>query len=135
MADAPKLGFGPFASPSTGVLVLFCEQGLKFGPAARKALAPAGDLIERAAAADRFSGKSGTALDIVAPAGLAVARLVVIGVGKPGKFKSQDYVKLGGAAKGRIPAAAAAATIFAELAGGTFKPDQAADLALGIMLR
>ena len=71
MADARKLAFASFATPAKGVLILFCEEGLKFGPAARKALAPTGDLVQRAAAADRFTGKSGSALDIVAPAGLS----------------------------------------------------------------
>jgi leucyl aminopeptidase len=135
MAEPPKLGFAPFATPSKGVLILFCEQGLKFGAAGRKLIGEAGDQVQRAAAADRFTGKSGTALDLVAPAGLPVDRLILVGVGKSGKFKSQDYVKLGGAACGRIPRSAAQATIFAELAGEALKPDQVADLALGIMLR
>ena len=52
MADAGKLAFAPFAVPDKGVLVLFCEEGVKFGPASRKALAPTGDLVQRAAAAD-----------------------------------------------------------------------------------
>ena len=51
MADARKLVFSSFATPAKGVLVLFCEEGLKFGPAARQALAPTGDLVKRAAAA------------------------------------------------------------------------------------
>jgi leucyl aminopeptidase len=135
MAEPPKLGFAAFATPSKGVLVLFCEQGLKFGKASLKLIAEAGDLVQRAAAADRFSGKSGSVLDVVAPAGLPVDRLIVVGVGKSGKFKTQDYVKLGGAAGGRIPRSATQATIFAELAGGALKPDQVADLAVGIMLR
>jgi leucyl aminopeptidase len=59
----------------------------------------------------------------------------VIGAGKGGKLKSQDYVKLGGIAMGRIPPRAAAATIFAEFAGGSLKPDQTAELALGTQLR
>jgi leucyl aminopeptidase len=135
MADARKLAFGPFATPAKGVLVVFCEEGVKFGPATRKALAPAGDLVHRAAAADRFTGKNGSALDIVAPAGLSVARLTILGVGKAGKFKAQDLVKLGGAAMGKVPASASEATIFAELAGGALKPDQAAEIALGTQLR
>src|SRR3954469_16365778 len=135
MADARKLVFSAFATPAKGVLVLFCEEGLKFGPAARKALAPTGDLVQRAAAAERFTGKSGSALDIVAPAGLPVTRLVVIGAGKAGKLKTQDFVKLGGGARGRVPAAAAEATIFAELGGGALKSEQAAELALGAHLR
>jgi leucyl aminopeptidase len=135
MAEAATLGFAPISSPPKGVLVVFCEEGLKVGPATRRALAPAGDLLKRAAEADRFTGKSGSALDIVAPAGLPVARLVVLGTGKAAKLKAQDFVKLGGAARGRVPQAAAEATILAELAGGPMKPDQAADLALGATLR
>ena len=135
MADDRKVGFVSFATPLKGVLVLFCEAGLKLGPVARRALAATGDLLQRAAAADRFTGKSGSALDIVAPAGLSLARLVVMGVGKTGKFKSQDFVKLGGAARGRVPSAASRATILAEFAGGALKPDQAADIALGAQLR
>jgi leucyl aminopeptidase len=135
MPSAPKLEFAPFAAPARGVLVMFCEEGLKFASAARRALAPTGDLIARAAAAERFKGKSGSALDIVAPSGLDAPRLIVLGVGKARALKSQDFVKLGGLAMGRIPAAAPAATIIADLAGAAIKPDQAADIALGIRLR
>jgi leucyl aminopeptidase len=135
MVDVHKIGFSPFATPRKGVLVLFCEDGLKLGRASRAALEPAGDLFNRAAAADGFTGKSGKALDIVAPAGLPVSRLVILGVGKPGKFTAQDFVKLGGTAMGKVPARAGEATIFAEFANGALKPDQAADLALGMRLR
>src|SRR3954464_6497445 len=135
MADARKLTFSSFAMPPRGVLGVFCEEGLKLGPAAKKALAPAGDLVSRAAAADRFSGKSGSSLDIVAPAGLPVARLAILGVGKAGKLKAQDLVKLGGAAMGKVPSRAEEVAIFAEFAGGSLKPDQAAEIALGTQLR
>jgi leucyl aminopeptidase len=135
MADARKLGFVSFAAPFQGVLVVFCEEGLKLGPATRKALAPTGDLLQRAARAERFTGKSNSALEIVAPAGLSATRLVVLGTGKARKLKAQDFVRLGGAAMGRVPSTATQATIFAELSGGTLKPDQAADVALGTQLR
>jgi leucyl aminopeptidase len=130
-----KLDFAPLAAVPKGVLVLLCEEGLKCGSAARKALAPAGDLMERAAAADNFKGKNGSALEIVAPAGLDLARLVVLGVGKARDLKSQDWLKLGGIAMGKIPATATAATIIADLPSGPVKPDQVAELALGIRLR
>ena len=41
MSDALTLGFGPFAAPAKDVLIVFCDQGLNFGPATRKALGPA----------------------------------------------------------------------------------------------
>ena len=135
MADTLQFGFTALSAPPKGVLVLFCEEGLKFGPAARKALAPAGDLVERAAKAERFTGKSGSALEIAAPAGLPASRLVVIGVGKAGKLKAQDLVKLGGTARGKIPTRAEEATIFAEFASGPLKPEQVAEVALGVRLR
>jgi len=135
MADAPKPGFASFSTPPKGVLVVFCEEGLKFGPATRKLLGATGDLVERAAEADRFTGKAGRVLEIVAPSGLPVTRLVIMGIGKGAKARAQDFVKLGGSARGRVPASAAEATLFAETANGPLKPEQAADLALGVQLR
>src|SRR5882757_7806245 len=113
MSGTLKLEFAPFSTPDKGVLIVFCEEGLKFGSAARKALAPTGDLVTRAAAAERFKGKNGAALDIVVPAGLEVSRLVVVGAGKARDLKSNDFVKLGGAAMGKVPSAATEATIIA----------------------
>jgi leucyl aminopeptidase len=135
MPGVLKLGFAPFSAPAKGVLVLFCEEGLKFGSAARKALDPTGDLIARAAAADRFKGKNGSALNLVAPTGLDVSRLVVVGVGKPRDLEPRDFVKLGGIAVGKVPSSAREATIIADLPGGGIKPDRVADIALGARLR
>ena len=135
MPDARKLGFAPFSAPSKGVLIVFCEEGLKLGRVTRKALEPAGDLFKRAAEADRFTGKSGTALELVAPAGISAPRLVILGVGKAGKLESRDFAKLGGTALGKIPSTANEATIIAEFSAGALKPDQAAEMAFGAKLR
>src|SRR5271156_3445405 len=89
MTEAPKLGFSPFAR-LRGRLVVFCGENLKFGTAAQRALAPVGDLVRRAAAADRFTGKNGAILDIVAPAELKLPRLIVVGIGKDGELKRKD---------------------------------------------
>jgi len=134
MPAALKFGFTPLARPR-GVLIVFCEENLKFGPATQRTLAPLGDLIRRAAAADRFTGKEGSSLDIVAPTGLNLPRVVVIGVGKESELKSRDIVKLGGTAMGKVPRAAPTATIFAEFGSGPLKPNQVAELALGARLR
>jgi leucyl aminopeptidase len=134
MPDALKVGFAPFTTPGKGVLILFCGEGLEFGTAARRALAGGDDLVKRGAAADRFTGKSGSTLELVAPSGLKVARLVVLGVGKE-PLKQQDVLKLGGIAIGKVPKAVSDVTIIADLAGGPMRPDEAADLALGASLR
>ena len=115
--------------------MVFCDDGLKFGSATAKALGPAAALVARAAKAERFTGKNGAALELPVPEGLKVDRLVVIGAGKVADLKQQDFIKLGGAAMGRLPARAADATIFAELPGGAMRADRAADLAQGVKLR
>jgi leucyl aminopeptidase len=135
MADGPTVGFAPFAMPTSGVLVVFCDEALRLGPVTRRLLGPAAALVARAAAAERFKGKSGSSLDLVVPGDLKVSRLVVIGCGKPADMKRKDFTKLGGVAMGKLPSAAANATIVAELPNKAMTPEQAADLALGMRLR
>ncbi|HET6925698.1 MAG TPA: M17 family peptidase N-terminal domain-containing protein, partial [Hyphomicrobiaceae bacterium] len=132
---ALKLEFAPLSTPAKGVLVVFCDEGLKFGPATRQVLAETGDLVTRAATAERFKGKRAATLDIVAPTGLEVSRLVVVGLGKVRELKARDFVKLGGVAMGKLPKSAEEATIIADLPGGAVKPDSLAELALGMRLR
>lgn len=134
MPDGPKIGFTSF-DRLRGVLVTFCAEGLKFGPVTQRALSPIGDLCRRAAAADRFTGKNGSTLDIIAPSGLNAPRLIVVGTGKERDLKDRDLVKLGGVAIGKVPSAAAQTTIVAEFAAGALKAEQIADLALGARLR
>src|SRR5438552_17878636 len=94
---ALKLEFAPLSTtPPKGILVVFCDEGLKFGPGARRVLAVTGDLVARAAAAERFKGKLASTLDIVAPAGLEVSRLAVVGVGKGRGLKARGFGKLCG---------------------------------------
>ena len=107
---------------------------LKFGPASA-ALAASGDLVARAAKAERVIGKSGSVLELIVPQGLKVSRLLVVGDGKAGDLEPKDFLKLGGIAMGKLPANAGDATIFAELAGGAMSAARSADLAQGVRLR
>ena len=93
MADAGKLGFGPIAAPAVGVLIVFADENLQFGPRTRSALGAATDLVARAAKAEHFTGKSGSALDILAPVGLKATRLIVIGTGKAAERKPQELAR------------------------------------------
>src|SRR5262249_39846750 len=117
------------------VLILFCAENLKFGPASRRIVSRLGDSLRRAAAADRFTGKNGSSLDLIAPAGLDLPRVVVVGTGKDKALTSRDLIKLGGIERGKLPKAVGAVTIFAELGSGALKAEQVADLALGARLR
>ena len=135
MSDAVKVGFVPFSTAPRGVLVVFCDDSLKFGAATRKALGTAADIVKRAAETNQFKGKSGSTLDILAPEGLKASRLIVVGAGKLSAIKDNDFLKFGGAAAGKLLAGNAAVTIMAELPDGAMKPDQAAAVASGVRLR
>ena len=104
MTDAVKVGFVPFSTAPKGILVVFCDDALKFGAATRKALGAAADTIKRAAAANQFKGKSGAVLDILAPDGIKIQRLIVIGTGKSAGSKAADFLKFGGVVAGRLNA-------------------------------
>jgi leucyl aminopeptidase len=135
MSDALKVGFVPLSTAAKGVLVAFCDDELKLGPATRKALGPVVDLLKRAAAASAFKGKNGSALDLLEPEGIKIQRLLVIGTGKTSELKERDFLKLGGVLAGKLNAASTEVTVIAELSGGAMKPGQAAAIATGIRLR
>jgi leucyl aminopeptidase len=135
MTDAVKVGFVPFSTAPRGILVVFCDDALKLGETTRKVLGTAADLVKRAAATSHFKGKSGSTLDILAPEGLKVSRLIVIGAGKLSDLKEKDFLKFGGVAAGKLRAGDDAATLIAELPDGPMKPDQTAAVASGVRLR
>jgi leucyl aminopeptidase len=135
MSDAVKVGFVPFSAAARGILVVFCDDTLKFGAATAKALSAVTGIVKRAAATNQFKGKKGSMLDILAPEGLKVSRLIVIGTGKLSAVKDYDFFKFGGVAAGKLNAGNEAATIITELPSGAMTPDQAAAVAAGTRLR
>jgi leucyl aminopeptidase len=135
MSDAVKVGFVPFSAAPRGILVVFCDDTLKFGAATRKTLGAAANLVKRVADSSQFKAKSGSTLDILAPQGLKVSRLIVVGLGKLSALKDNDFLKLGGAAAGKLRAGSDVVTIVAELPTGPMTPDQAAAVAAGVRLR
>src|SRR5690554_4188059 len=77
MANSPKFSFVENPPAQTGVLVVLTDDSLRFGPAAGKAVAPAKDLISRAAKADGFKGKKNKLLELIGLYGLKADRLIV----------------------------------------------------------
>ncbi|MDB5656878.1 MAG: peptidase leucyl aminopeptidase, partial [Tardiphaga sp.] len=100
MPDAVKVGFVPFSAAARGVLVVFCDDAMKFGAATAKALGDTAAVVKRAAAASKFKGKSAATLDILAPEGLKATRLIVVGTGKSDAIKETDILKFGGVLAG-----------------------------------
>ena len=135
MTDAVKVGFVSFSAAQGGILAVFCDDGLDFGPSTRKALGTAAGLVRQAAETNQFKGKNGSVLDILAPQGLKAKRLLVVGTGKPAELKEQDFLKLGGIVAGKLKSGRGSVGVIAELPKDPMTADQAASIASGIRLR
>jgi leucyl aminopeptidase len=134
MADSLKIDFRSFEAVEGGDLVVFVGENLKVGPALAKRLgAAANGLLAKAAAAEKFKGKVKSTMTIVAPAGLTVDRIVVVGLGGDKDLAKTDYVQLGGVVAGKVTGRNA--TVVVEMPGLDPSADNIADLTLGARLR
>src|SRR5262245_42822399 len=136
MADPVAVQFAPLAQAPSGTLILLAGEELALGATARALNERAKGALQRAAAAAGFSGKSKTAIELLAPAGIEAQRLVVVGSGRAGK--ELDRLLLGGYAFGQASARRGeSATLICDPAdpGDVAAEDFAADLALGALLR
>ena len=143
MSQTIEVSFASLADIKTEggaeTLVIFAGDELALSAATRKALGSAADLVKRAAATAKFKGKPSSAMDLLAPAGLGVGRLVVAGAApamKPSPGAPElDYVAMGGHAMGKANGAASVA-ILLDLPEWRGDPVvAAAEFAMGMQLR
>ena len=167
MAESIKIDFAALAErrpprarrpagPVMGRAPWWCSpaQGIAFGAATKAYLGADGEALgARAAAAAKFKGKLGAALDIVAPGGLAADRLLVVGVGsdksesgtgasdtadtaKEDNAKPFSLANLGGTVAGKIGRGTRALVVL-DLPRETRETpaEAAAELAMGLRLR
>ncbi|WP_088342470.1 MULTISPECIES: leucyl aminopeptidase [Rhodomicrobium] len=137
MTKALDIQFAGSDDIKAKVCVLFSEQNKAFGPALRALDARSGGIVSKAAGIAKFTGGKKAFLDLVAPSGLDLDRLLVVGLGSAAKFTETDWLALGGRIRARLIAARAnAADVVLELAdGGVIPGKDVALVALGIMLR
>jgi leucyl aminopeptidase len=142
----PHSSAGPAGGKAAGArtLVIFMGKEFAFGAATPPLIGDHGAaLIKRAAAAVKFKGKALTALDLIAPAGIAAERLLVIGTGgedlegknKKDPPKPEDYASLGGFVMGKLGHAACATIVFDPPRPPDDPAGAATDFALGMRLR
>jgi leucyl aminopeptidase len=131
------------------ILVIFTDKEFAFGAATQRVIGKQGAaLIKKAAAAIKFKGKAKTALDLVAPAGFAADRLLVIGTAREDDDKEetrdtkcaklpkpQDFAALGGFVMGKVGRDAKASIAFDIPQPPEDLPRAAADFLLGMRLR
>jgi leucyl aminopeptidase len=83
-------------------LIVFVNGELALGAEADKILGAAAGLIQQSAEYAGFKGKIGSALEFLAPAGLAAQKLVVLGTAPEKDGETLDYVRLGGVAAAKL---------------------------------
>ncbi|MCJ2015799.1 leucyl aminopeptidase [Methylobacterium sp. J-076] len=134
MTDKIDIAFGPLGQAGQGDLVVFMGDDLALGAPARDALGGAGaDLVAKAAASEKFKGRSLSAMVLPAPAGLPIDRLVVVGLGSNTDRGKLDWPVLGGFTASKV--SGRTARIVLDLPGVATGPEQAAAFALGARLR
>ena len=133
----PTISFAKLAAPETGVAVLLADDGAKLGALASAIDAAHGGLVTRAIEKAAFKGKQFQFLDLIAPVGSGLDRILVVGLGKGADWKERDWQRLGGAIAGKLAEIkASGATVVVERpAGGEVEAEAAADIGLGAFLR
>lgn len=137
MAKLPGFTFSKLTTPKKGLLVLFTDDTLALGPIAAGLDQASGGQISRAVSVAGFKGKSRELLDLVAPAGIAVDRILLAGLGKADQTPTEtDWMRLGGVIAAKLAAVGAqTASIVIERPGGEITAQAAAEIAAGIKLR
>src|SRR6202789_488938 len=122
----------------TGSWVVAASEGRKWSQGAAKADQASGGALSRALKVSRFAGKSGQFLEIAAPAGLSVSRILLVGLGKAEALDGKALNVIGAQIMARLESAGeTAATFEIEIPKGTKvkSGEVAAHLAFGARLR
>jgi leucyl aminopeptidase len=131
-----KISFAKPGQPTAGAHVVLAYTGANLSPSAKVADERSGGAIQRALKASRFKGELAEILEIVAPSGSKLSRLVVVGAGAADKADLLQFELIGGALAGRFQASGETALTISVDEGTKAKPaDAAAALASGLLLR
>lgn len=130
-----------FVAPSNiaaGAWVVGATEGAVLLPAAVRADKASGGALTRALKSSRFTGKAGQMLEVLAPAGMTVSRLLLAGLGKPEHVDEKGLETLGAQVVARLYAGGeTAASLEIEVPKGVKvkKAEAAAHLVFGARLR
>lgn len=97
-----KTTFTTPAMPKTGTLVLIMAAGGNLSEMAAAADEAMSGGLSRAIKAAGFEGKSGSLMEVLAPSGTELERILVAGLGKPEDLAEYDAEKLGGTIAGKL---------------------------------
>ncbi|SVD93232.1 uncharacterized protein METZ01_LOCUS446086, partial [marine metagenome] len=124
--------------PSAGALVTLAAEESGLTTTGTKLDRKTRGALTRAMKTEKFTGKSGQFLAILAPTGLRADRVILVGVGKGKAFDSVSAEKLGGLVTGKLKSLGAsnAALAIEAIPGSALGiSDIAAHMAYGASLR
>ncbi|WP_102957917.1 leucyl aminopeptidase [Mangrovicella endophytica] len=127
MASRNTISFTSVDAQPSGVLVLIAGEG---GAVTNGLPQDLKSLVERAASVAKFKGKALSSFELLAPAGSALDRVLVVGGKADTGSGEEHWLKLGGS----IAAKTKGADVVT-IAAGTLAPAEAASIAAGILLR
>src|SRR6476659_387082 len=102
VSEQTTISFANLKLPEEGVAVVFAESGPKLSPVAKDLDKASKGLLTRAAEISGFKGKRESSVDLLAPSGLKFSRLVVLGLGNPADYGTEDWLNLGGLIRGQL---------------------------------
>ncbi|WP_340150044.1 leucyl aminopeptidase [uncultured Sneathiella sp.] len=128
-----KFAFSEISIPKRGSLAVALYADKTFSPTATLVDKKTKGALSRALETSRFTGKKGDFLEIVAPNGLDVSRVVLFGLGETEKLTMTDMETLGGSLVKRLNASGARSVtiILDELNVEDFKTNEAAAAVAG----
>jgi leucyl aminopeptidase len=136
VSDQTTISFANLSLPQEGVAVVLADDGPKLSAAAKELDKASKGLLTRAADISGFKGKKDTTVDLLAPAGLKFARLVLMGTGKTADYTAEDWLNLGGTVRGLLTGKEGPnAHIVLDGGGKGIAPEDVANFALGLALR
>jgi leucyl aminopeptidase len=133
-----KIAFAKPEQTNSGTLIVGVSEDRKLTPSAAALDKKSGGILTRAMGASRFKGKKDDLLDIVAPKGLPVARILLVGLGKLEKLDALRLEAIGGqllAHLNRVGETVATIQVEALPGAPLHAPDMAAHIAYGAKLR
>ncbi|WP_420410886.1 leucyl aminopeptidase [Roseibium sp.] len=137
MTRLNKISFAKIGTPAKGVVVGLAAQGLGTGEITTGLVSGLTGGLARVSEIGGFSGKAKTSLDLVAPAGLDLDRLIFFGIGAPDELTRDDWRNFGGAVYASLKKTKTeTATVLLDAPEGVeLGAEEAAEFAMGAKLR
>jgi len=133
-----NISFSDLSLPKSGTLALYIPEGATLKGKAAELDDATGGALSRAMAAADFSGKKGKALDILAPAGVELDRVILVGAGNEAEVTIREVEKAGADIFTKFQSVKdkSATVIVDGVKGGKLsQPQVSAHLAFGLKLR